>query len=97
MNGSPGPTSCRRRIRGHDLRHSCATLLHEQGVPLEGIQDVLGHSSPTVTSRSMWRRRDGCSRTRSTISASSSMRRRRGQPWGSERSRAGFPSWEIGP
>jgi integrase len=38
-----------RRIRGHDLRHSCATLLYDQGVPLEWIQDVPGHSSPTVT------------------------------------------------
>jgi integrase len=38
-----------RRIRFHDLRHSCATLLYEQGVPIENIQDVLGHSSPTIT------------------------------------------------
>ncbi|MER7333486.1 MULTISPECIES: tyrosine-type recombinase/integrase [unclassified Micromonospora] len=38
-----------RQIRVHDLRHSCATLLYDQGVPLERIQDVLGHSSPTVT------------------------------------------------
>lgn len=38
-----------RRIRFHDLRHSCASLLYSQGVPLEIIQDVLGHSSPTVT------------------------------------------------
>jgi integrase len=38
-----------RRLRVHDLRHSCATLLYDQGVPLERIQDVLGHSSPTVT------------------------------------------------
>jgi integrase len=38
-----------RRIRVHDLRHSCATLMYDQGVPLEQIQDVLGHSSPTVT------------------------------------------------
>ena len=38
-----------RRVRFHDLRHSCATLLDEQGVPIEKIQDVLGHSSPTIT------------------------------------------------
>jgi integrase len=37
------------RIRFHELRHSCATLLYDQGVPIENIQDVLGHSSPTVT------------------------------------------------
>jgi integrase len=37
------------RIRFHDLRHSCATLLYDQGVAIENIQDVLGHSSPTVT------------------------------------------------
>lgn len=38
-----------RRIRFHDLRYSCATLLYELGVPIENIQDVLGHSSPTIT------------------------------------------------
>jgi integrase len=38
-----------RRIRFHDLRHSCATLLYEQGVEIEKIQDILGHSSPTIT------------------------------------------------
>ncbi|WP_319461659.1 site-specific integrase [Micromonospora sp. RTP1Z1] len=38
-----------RRIRFHDLRHSCATLLYEQGVPIEKIQDILDHSSPTIT------------------------------------------------
>ncbi|WP_345637162.1 tyrosine-type recombinase/integrase [Rugosimonospora acidiphila] len=38
-----------RRVRFHDLRHSCATLLDEQGVKIENIQDVLGHSSPTIT------------------------------------------------
>ena len=36
-------------IQFHDLCHFCATLLYEQGVPLENIQDVLGHSSPVVT------------------------------------------------
>jgi integrase len=38
-----------RTIRFHDLRHSCATLLYEQGVSVDNIQDVLGHSSPTIT------------------------------------------------
>jgi integrase len=37
------------RIRFHELRHSGATLLYDQGVSIENIQDVLGHSSPTVT------------------------------------------------
>jgi integrase len=34
------------RIRFHDLRHPCASLLYSQGVPLEQIQDVLGHADP---------------------------------------------------
>jgi len=37
------------RVRFHDLRHSCATLLYDQGVSIENIQDVLGHMSPTIT------------------------------------------------
>ncbi|HET9872066.1 MAG TPA: site-specific integrase [Propionibacteriaceae bacterium] len=37
------------RIRFHDLRHSCATLLYELGVSIENIQDVLGHSTPVIT------------------------------------------------
>ncbi|WP_410794050.1 tyrosine-type recombinase/integrase [Kribbella sp. C-35] len=38
-----------RRIRFHDLRHSCASLLWSQGVPLEQIQDILGHADPRTT------------------------------------------------
>lgn len=38
-----------RRIRFHDLRHSCATLLYQQGVSLKEIADYLGHSTVTTT------------------------------------------------
>lgn len=37
------------RVTVHDLRHSCATLLHSMGVPIEVIADILGHSSTRVT------------------------------------------------
>lgn len=35
--------------RFHDLRHTAATLLLAQGVPLEQVQEILGHSSIQVT------------------------------------------------
>jgi len=38
-----------RRIRFHDLRHSCASLLLANGVPLKQIQDWLGHSDFSIT------------------------------------------------
>ena len=38
-----------RRMRFHDLRHSCASLLLANGVPLKQIQDWLGHSSFKIT------------------------------------------------
>ena len=31
-----------RRIRFHDLRHSCASLLLKEGVPMKQIQEWLG-------------------------------------------------------
>ncbi len=36
-------------IRFHDLRHACATLLLSEEVPVKVVQEVLGHSSVSVT------------------------------------------------
>lgn len=40
-----------KKIRLHDLRHSCATLLLRNGVPMSEIQKWLGHSSIRTTER----------------------------------------------
>lgn len=40
-----------RKIRFHDLRHSCATLLVKKGISLREIQDWLGHSSSKTTEK----------------------------------------------
>lgn len=37
------------RMKLHGMRHSCATWLYEMGVPVEIIQDILGHSIPLIT------------------------------------------------
>ena len=39
-----------KKIRFHDLRHSCATLLYSNGVALKDIQEWLGHSDISTTS-----------------------------------------------
>lgn len=38
-----------RRMRFHDLRHSCASLLLANSVPLKQIQEWLGHSDFAIT------------------------------------------------
>lgn len=38
-------------FRFHDLRHTCATWLRHQGVPLEVIQEILGHADIRTTMR----------------------------------------------
>lgn len=38
-----------RKIRFHDLRHSCASLLYANGVSLKEIQEWLGHSDISIT------------------------------------------------
>lgn len=39
-----------KKIRFHDLRHSCATLLYANGVSLKEIHEWLGHSDISTTS-----------------------------------------------
>jgi site-specific recombinase XerC len=38
-----------RRLRFHDLRHTCASLLIAQGASVKAVQAQLGHASATVT------------------------------------------------
>jgi integrase len=37
------------RLRFHDLRHTCASLLIAQGASIKAVQAQLGHASATVT------------------------------------------------
>ena len=38
-----------KKLRFHDLRHSCASLLLAKGASMKAIQDWLGHSTFNVT------------------------------------------------
>jgi integrase len=37
------------KIRFHELRHTCASLLLSQGVPMKVVQELLGHSDYYLT------------------------------------------------
>ena len=53
QNGFQG--ACKRagieQFRVHDLRHTCASWMVQQGVPLLEVRDVLGHSTIEMTER----------------------------------------------
>lgn len=38
-----------KKIRFHDLRHSCASILFANGVDILTIQEILGHAQLTTT------------------------------------------------
>lgn len=40
-----------KKIRFHDLRHTCASIANKEGATLKDISDLLGHSSSTITSK----------------------------------------------
>lgn len=40
-----------RQIRLHDARHSCASIMHAQGVPIAVFSAWLGHADPAFTMR----------------------------------------------
>lgn len=42
-----------KRVHPHGLRHSYASYLADQGVPIRTIQTMLGHSNPAITDRYM--------------------------------------------
>lgn len=39
------------KIRLHDVRHSCASIMHAQGMPIADISAWLGHADPAFTMR----------------------------------------------
>jgi len=44
---------CAGQLSPHSLRHTFATSLDDAGVPLQDIQDAMGHADPRTTRRYM--------------------------------------------
>jgi integrase len=40
-----------RRVRLHDLRHTCVTMLLQLGVPPRVVMEIVGHSTLEMTMR----------------------------------------------
>jgi integrase len=47
-----------RRIRLHDARYNCGTLMHLQGVPIAVISAWLGHADSAFTMRTYMHSQD---------------------------------------
>ena len=39
------------RLSPHSLRHAFATAARDEGIPLEDVQDAMGHADPRTTRR----------------------------------------------
>jgi integrase len=48
-----------RQIRLHDARHSCASIMHAQSVPIAVISAWLGHADPAFSMRTYVHAQDG--------------------------------------
>jgi len=38
-----------RKVRFHDLRHTAASMMLNQGIPVIVVSKILGHSKPSTT------------------------------------------------
>ena len=56
-----------KRIRFHDLRHSCASILLKNGIPMKVIQEWLGHSNFSTTADIYAHLEDGMKRDAGSI------------------------------
>jgi integrase/recombinase XerD len=65
------------RLSPHSLRHAFATAAREEGVPLEDVQDAMGHADPRTTRRYD---RDRHNLDRDPAYTIAAARTRRGQP-----------------